>query len=341
MAAPAKLVQVLAFQGKEEATYGTAVALTTTSDGIQLQFENRDYPWVTLDYAFDGDLGPSVGNLGTVLRAAKAGQSVKYEAPTRAKGGGAAYSATVVPSIHKLLKISGFDAAVTTTTTVEKWVYSPTAPGTGYASLTAELYGRGEKAPLVGVLADWSFDFPNQAPPMHKFALSGILSANISDVALPTITYPLTSVQAALAQNVTLIFGSFTTNAVVLSGSFTLGREILARSVLSGTAGHLGFVPRGRTPECKVVLEATALATTPFHLAAGFDPYQLEQTANSFAFSIQFGSTQYNKWKLAFPQAQVVAISPTVVNGIACVELTVRGYTSTPVAADDCTVTFD
>lgn len=341
MPAPAKLVQILAFQGKEEATYGTAVALSTTADGIQLQFENRDYPWVTLDYAFDGDLGASVGNLGTVLRAAKGGQSVSYEAPTRAKGAGAAYSAAVVPSIHKLLKASGFDAAVTTTTTVEKWTYTPTAPGVTYASLTAELYGRGEKVPIVGCIADWSFDFPNQAPPMHKFKLSGILNGNITDVATPTMTYPLTSVQAALAQNVAFTLGSLTTNAVVLSGSFTLGREILARSVLSGSAGHLGFIPRGRMPECKVVLEATALVGSPFTGASAFDPYQLESSGQSLAFAITFGSTQYNRWKLSFPQAQVVAINPTVVNGIACVELTVRGYCSTPVAADDISILFD
>ncbi|HEV8456378.1 MAG TPA: hypothetical protein VGQ24_15885, partial [Gemmatimonadales bacterium] len=136
MPAPAKLSQILAMLGKEETTYGSAVALTTTADGIQLQFDNRDFPWASLDYAFDGDLGPSVGNLGTVLRAGKAGRSLQYEAPTRAKGAGAAYSAAVLPSIHRLLKASGFDAALTTTTGSEKYVYTPSAPGTTYTSLT-------------------------------------------------------------------------------------------------------------------------------------------------------------------------------------------------------------
>jgi hypothetical protein len=327
--------------GKEESTYGTAVSLATTSDGIQLQYDNRDYPWVTLGYTFDGDLGPSVGNLGTVLRAAKAGQSVAFEPVTRAKGAGAAYSASVVPSIHRLLKASGFDAAVTTTSAAEKWTYTPTAPGTSYTSLTCELYGRAEKVPIVGSLFDWSFDAPNQGPPTHRFPMSGILSADISDVATPTITYPLTSIQAALAQNVTFVLGNFTTNAVVKSCGFALNREIMPRAALTGAAGHLGFVPRGRSPEARVVLESTALQGTPFHAASGFDPYQIEQDAPSFAFSIQFGSTQYNRWKLAFPQAQVVGISPQVVDGVACMELTVRGYCSTPVAADDLTVTFD
>lgn len=341
MPAPAKLVQILGFQAKEEATYGTAVALATTADGIQLQYENRDYPWASIQYAFDGDLGPSVGNLGTVLRAAKGGQSVTFEATTRAKGAGAAYAAAVVPSIHRLLKAAGFDAAVTTTSAAEKWTYTPTAPGTGYTSLTAELYGRAEKVPMAGVLADWSFDAPVAGPPTHRFALSGLLSANISDVATPTFTYPLASIQAPLAQNVTFVLGSLTTNAVVRSCGFTLGREILDRSALSGSAGHLGFVPRGRVPEAKVVLESTALVGSPYTSSSAFDPYLLEQTGQTFAFSLQFGTTQYFRWKLAFAQAQVVGIAPQVVNGVACMELTVRAYSSTPVAADDITVTFD
>jgi hypothetical protein len=94
-------------------------------------------------------------------------------------------------------------------------------------------------------------------------------------------------------------------------------------------------------PEAKVVLESTALVSTPFQSAAGFDPYQIDQDASSFAFSIQFGATQYNRWKLSFPQAQVVAIAPQVVDGVACMELTIRGYCSTPVAADDISVLFD
>lgn len=341
MPAPAKLVQILALVGKEETTYGTAVALATTADGIQLQFENRDYPTIKPIFDFDGDLGPSVGNLGTVLRAAKAGRSFTYEAPTRAKGGGAAYTASVLPSIHRLLKAAGFDAALTTTSAAEKYTYTPTAPGTTYTSLTTNLYAHGHLYAGIGVLSDWAFEWPNAGPPIHRFNLSGYFSADVSDASAPTVTYPLTSVQAPLANAVSLVLGSLTTNAVAYSGSFRLQREILPRVARTASGGHLGFIPRGRIPEATVVLEATALVGTPFTSSTAFDPYKLEETGQSIAFSVQFGSTQYNRWKLAFPQAQVVDINPTVVNGIACVELTIRGYTSTPVAADDITVTFD
>lgn len=341
MPAPAKLTQIAGLLGKEETTYGTAVSLTTTADGIQMQFDNRDMPWITLNYVYDGDLGPSVGNLGTVLRSAKAGQSASFEVPTRAKAAGTAYSASVVPSIHRLLKASGFDAAATTTASSEKWTYTPTAPGTTYTSLSAELYGRGEKVPMAGVLCDWSFDAPNAGPPLHRFAMQGILSAAISDVTTPSITYPLTAIQAAVAQNATFVVGNLTANAVVKSCAFAMNREVTPRAALTGTAGHLGFVPRGFAPELRLVLESMALTTTPFTGASAFDPYQLEANGTSFACSVQFGSTQYNRWKVSFPQAQVIAIAPQVVDGVACMELTIRAHTSTPIANDAITVLFD
>jgi len=341
MPAPAKLSQILALLGKEESTYGSAVALSTTADGIQLQFDNRDYPWATLNYAYDGDLGPSVGNLGTVLRAGKAGRSITYEAPTRAKGGGAAYTASVLPSVHRLLKAAGFDAALTTTTGSEKYVYTPSAPGTTYTSLTLNAYARGELLAAVGAIADLNIDFPNGGPPLWRFPISAYLSADMTDAATPTVTYPLTSIQAPLANGIALVLGSFTTNAVLYSGGFTLGREILPRVALTGAGGHLGFIPRGRQPEAKIVVETTALQGTPFHASGGFDAYKLEEVATSIAFSLRFGTVQYNKWLLEFLQAQVIGAVPTVVNGVACTELTVRAHTSTPVSADDVRITFD
>src|SRR5438309_9855254 len=115
MAAPAKLLHVLGFLAKEEATYGTAVALTTTADGIQLQYKDRNVAApMMLKYAFNGDLGPSVGNLGQVQNVAPSGLSIEGDLPTRARPGGAAYSAVLTPSIHRLLQASGFDATVTT-----------------------------------------------------------------------------------------------------------------------------------------------------------------------------------------------------------------------------------
>src|SRR6185312_12897126 len=330
MATPAKLLSVIGLLAKPEVTYGTAVALSTTSDGVQMQFKRRDPAAVfTPAYAFDGDLGPSVSNFGTTARVAPSGRSMTGDVPVRVRGGGAAYSATVVPSLHNLLKAAGFDAAVTTSAGSEKWLYTPTAPGTGYASLTMGLYTRGELWTLAGVLGNLKFDAPDPAPPMWTFGASGLWSSLPTDVAAPSITYPLQTVLPPLASSVVPTFGSFTTNAVVRSSSFDLQRKLAARVAQSSGGGHLGFVPDDRAPIIKLTLEATALVTTPFTSSAGFDPYQLYDTAQSFAFALKYGGTQYNRYTINFPQAQVIGVTPSGDGPTATVDLTIAAFNST------------
>lgn len=341
ISAPAKLLHVMGVTEKEEATYGTAIALTTTADGFQLQYTDRNQGApMTWDWAFGGEMGPSVGNLGQVQRVASAGLSISGSLPTRARGGGAAYSASVVPSIHRALKASGFDATVTTTSSSEKWVYTPMAPGTGYTSLTRNLYTRGELWTQTGVIQNAKMEFADPKPPIWTFDSSAIGTLP-TDVACPTITYPLQTSAPPLASSVTFTMGSLVANAVVMSGSFDMQREKTPRVPVSGGAAHLGFVPGDRSPIIKVVLEATALVATPFTSSTAFDPYGLKNAGTSFAFSLRFGSTQYFRYTIAFTQAQVSAIALQNNGPIALTELTIAAYNSTAVAADDVVITFD
>jgi hypothetical protein len=341
MSAPAKLLHVIGMLGKEESTYGTFVTMSTTADGIQLQYADRNVAApLSLEYAYDGDLGPSVGNLGAIQRVSPSGFSVKGDLPTRARPGGAAYSATVTPSIHRILKACGFDATVTTTTSSEKWVYTPSAPGNSYTSLSHALYSRGELWNVSGALGNIKMDFANPAPPIWTYSMMGIATLP-SDAACPTITYPLATILPPLASSITLTLGSLSTNAVVMSGSFDMQRQLTPRVAVSASGAHLGFVPGDRKPIIKVVLEATALTTTPYTSSTAFDPYNLRDKATSIAASLQFGSTQYNKYKVAFAQAQVVNVVPQNNGPIATVELTLQAYNSSATAADDMSITFD
>lgn len=343
MAAPAKLLHVLAFLAKEESSYATPVSLTTTADGVQLQYQDKNVgaPF-TIGYDFDGDLGPSVGNLGTVVRVGPSGRAVTGPLPHRARPGGAAYSATVVPSVHRMLKTAGFDATLTTTSGTEKWVYTPTAPGSVGTSATSELYTRGEKWPVAGLLSDLAIDFSNPAPPIWTFKTSSILTALPTDVAAPAVTYPLQNVAPPLASSIALTLGNLTSaNATVMSGGFALNREITPRVALSASGAHLGFVPGGRKPDLKVVLEATALTGAAGTAASTFDPYNLRDLALSLAVVLQFGSVQYFRYKLSMGQMQVIDAVPGNNGPVATVELTLRAANSTAIAADDISITFD
>ncbi len=342
MAAPAKVLHVLGLLAKTEATYGTAVALTTTADGVQLQYKDRivGAP-LTIDYAFDGDLGPSVSALGQVANVAPSGRSVKGDLPFRSRPGGAAYSASVIPSLHNILKASGFDAAVVTGAGTESWTYTPSLAGTTYASLTMGCYTRGELWSVIGALGNIKFDAPDPAPPIWTFGMMGILSGLPTDAALPSITYPLQTVNPPLASSIALTLGSLSTNAVVLSHSFDMQRTMDPRVAQSGSGAHLGFVPKDRAPILKVTLEATALVGSPFTSSTAFDPYNLRESAQSVAVTLQHGTAQYFRQKLQFPQAQVIAMTPGNNGSVATVELTLAAFNSTASSNDDMKIVFD
>lgn len=339
---PAKLLHVLALLAKEETTYGSAIALTTTADGVQLQYKDRHQGApMTFKYAYDGALGPSVGALGQVKRVSPSGYSIEGDLPTQCRPGGAAYSAVVVPSIHRLLKAAGFDATVNTTASSESWTYTPTQSTTTFTSLSLGLYTRGELWAIAGGIMGCKFDFANPAPPIFTFPTRGIATLP-TDVAAPIVTYPLQAVQPPLASSIALTLGNLTTNAVVMSGSFDLQRNVdNPRVAVSAAGAHLGYTPGDRSPIVKIMLEATALTGAPYTASAAFDPYNLRDKAPSFAFALKFGSTQYNRYTLNFPQAQVIDVVPNNNGPIATVELTIAGYNSTPTSADDVNVVFD
>jgi hypothetical protein len=266
---------------------------------------------------------------------------VKGDLPTRARPAGAAYSASVIPSVHLFLKAAGFDATVSTGAGTEKWTYTPSAPGTVASSLTLGLYTRGELWSAAGVIGNLKLDAPDPAPPIWTFGAMGIIASLPTDVSPPTITYPLQSVQPPLASSIVLTLGNLSANAVVMNSSFDLGLKTTARVAQSGGAAHLGFIIDDRAPQLVVELEATALTGTPFTSSSAFDPYNLRDAATQIAASIKYGATQYNRYTLNLPQAQVINAEPSNNGSIATVKLTIAGFNSTASSADDVNFVFD
>src|SRR5581483_7647925 len=148
----AKSPRILGLTGKLEASYGAGGAPSASTDGIQL----AETPQITIGYGYNGDRPAPPGTMGYQRRAQPNGRTASVPFKAEVKGAGAAYSSSVVPSIHTLLRICGFDAAVTTTVGAEKWVYTPTPGPVGYGSGVFNAYARGELYPLTGAYADWT-----------------------------------------------------------------------------------------------------------------------------------------------------------------------------------------
>lgn len=344
MPAVAKTINVLGATAKLETTYGTAVSLATTSDGFLLTYGDRNVGApIALNYSYDGSVGINPGNLSNAAMAAPGGKSFSGDLPVRFKGAGAAYTTAVVPALaHLLLPAVGFDTGTLVTTSgSESYTYAPLAPTTAYKSLTMDLYARGEKWPLKGVIGNWSFTFNDPAPPLHTFSISGIANGAVVDATLPSITYPHLTVDPPNANGITAVIGSFTTNAVVYSGSFALNRTVEPRVALTSGTGHEGFIPGGYAPELTLNVEATAFVGSPYHTSAGLDPILLREAATKITVSVQFGSTQYNRWKLTLSNAQLASVAPSSVNRAACYELKFKSSPSSPIALDDIAVLFN
>jgi hypothetical protein len=332
MGYPAKLMNLSALLAKVETTYGTAVAVTATADGHLLALSDRYPGLLTMGYVFDGQVGPAPGNLGMLKRLGTLGRTVTGQIPMRAKGAAATYASTVLPNIHTMLKISGFDA----TLGGGFYTYTPTADSITYSSATMEYYKRGEKWTSRGTLANWSFTADNPGAPIHLFDIRGIADTAVADATMVAPTYPTLTTAEPLATGITCAIGSYTA-PVIRSAAFNMNRNIdNPRINLNAADLHEGFVPNGYEPELRLVVESTAL-TYPTAVG-GFDPYKMRLNAEAIAVSVTIGSTSFNKYTVSLPQAQLAEYTLQNDGPIGTVELVFKGYNSSPIVQTDAVV---
>lgn len=336
----AKTMNIKAVLAKLEASYGAGATLSTTTDGHLLSLSDRNAAIGTLAYAYDGALGSNAANQVGLPRVAPSGRSVQAGLPFRVKPGGAAYSASVMPSINTWLRAAGFGSTLVTTSGSESYTYAPQTDADGFASLGLELYQRGEKWTVKGGLCNWSYQAGDLGVPLHTFDVQGICSDAIADASVPAPTFPLASVAEVTTPGAVVSIGSFVTPKV-RSISYNSNRSLQANPILTVAGGHAGFTHAGFDPEFSVTIDATALVASPYHTSAGLDPYQLRESAAQIAVSVQFGSTKYFKWKHSFTKAQLIDVVPGNAGPVATVELKFKPVATSYTANDWCSVLFD
>jgi hypothetical protein len=292
-----------ALLAKAEASYLGGGSVAAADDGILLAGPITP----TLTYLHDGSRRQPPGMAGNMRRVAPSGAELAFPIVHEMKGAGSAYSASVTPSGHRLILASGFDGAVTTTGGSEKWDYTPTPFSGTPTSLVCELYEREEKWPVTGVYLNLeSIEWADQGVPLWTFQARGV-PGTIADSAIPSVTYPFLTGEPPKAVNIGLTIGDFTTAAVSRSGRFAMNRTLSPRANQNASAGHKGFTPGRRNPTLEVVIEATAFVNSPYHTSAGLNPYLLYEAATEVAFSVTFGSVQYNRIKLITADLQMTA----------------------------------
>lgn len=330
-----RLNQVVGYLAKEEATYGTNIALSTSDDAATPFIGDGDpEPPTAYDHLFDGNLGRGGGTLLPVRRAPASGRSQAGQFRCLPKGLGSAYSASAMPpnEVHRFLKASGFDATYSGSPTPQ-WTYTPTAFGTTFTSLTLRQYLQASIYELSGVLCDFSFETQGVGVPILTFAFRGIGATAPTDTALPALTHQATSVVPPIASAVLENIGSFT-SATIRRVAFRMNRNLdTARPALNTTGGHAGFIPGNIAPELELEIERPARAT--------YDPEATFLAGTSAAVDVTFGTTQYNRYKVTLPQAQLTQVTPGNDGALATVTLVYRGFATTPAANDAVSILFN
>lgn len=314
--------------GKLESVYGTYNA-PATSDGILVV----EAPDVAETPVHDGSRpGSSSGTGGMRARVAQSGFENAFDAIAEAVGGGAAYSASVKPSLDLLLRILGFQATLDTTASSEKYTYAPESSGFDAASFLN--YVRGEEYATRGAYAE-SLSIESDGPdvPVWTFGVRGVRQAAPADAAIPTITgYPAGTNLPPKAEAISLDVNGVT-SLVCRGFSLSYTRELAARRNDNTTGGHSGFTPGDRTIGLVLRVEQIALAT--------FNPYTLRDAGTLMALGMDIGSVQYKRWKIDAAQAQLVSVDRDDDGPTGMWTLNYELKCSGPTADDDLTITFD
>jgi hypothetical protein len=293
MPAPSKFVIGYGLLAKLEASYNAGGSPSTATDGVLLE----ELAQLKFSYANDGARPAPPGTAGYQTRVRPSGRAVELTAKVAPKGAGAAYSASVLPNVHALLRASGMDAVINTTGGSESVTYTPTPlPSAGYGSDVMSFYGRQQLYLLQGMLGDWSLELAGPTVPVLTLAMKGLAPTQFSDSALPAITYPALSIDPPKATSIAFVYGSVT--PVVRRVSLKLARAINPRLDINA-GGHVGFAPGRRTPQLDVEVETAALA-------GAADWWNDFDTALGAAISFTVGSVQYNKYSITCAKAQLM-----------------------------------
>lgn len=334
MPTAARLNQVIGFLAKEEADYGTAETLSNTLDALNPYIGDGDPEAPSaFEYVYDGALGRAAGNLAPQRRTTPNGRFRQGTIQVLPKGLGTAYSASAFApnEVHRLLKASGLDATYSASPTPQ-WTYTPTAHGTTFTSLTLRQFAQGSQFDQTGCLLDWSFETQGLGVPVWTYNWRGVASAP-SDQSMPAMTLQATSIIPPVASAIVGNIGAFTT-ATIRRVAFRLNRNVeTARVAQNLSGGHAGFIPGGMAPELELEIERPARAT--------FDPESELASATSRAVDVTFGATQYNRWKLSLPQAQLMTVTPGAEGSLATTTMVYRAFASSPTANDFLSLLFN
>lgn len=311
---------------KIETVYATDSVPVVGTDGIQLD----EHIWGSIETDFlernsrENATGTAMGRHGG---GQPTGRWAKITVTAALKGAGAVYAAGVRPEIDVLLRASALQGVLTAGAGSEKWDYTPRSDA--HESATLYAYAAGSLFKIVGCRGKVSISTISAKIGLIKIELMGLLVDNPTDIALPSITYPRRAVKPPVAASAALTLNGF--GPAWKSLDFEMKTDIQPRPRGNAAGGHAGYEVLDYEPGFTVMIDSPD--------KSAFDAWALEAAGTEFAWSLNVGGTQYNRWKLTGPAGRVVRVPPQADGGFAMLNLGIQALNGA--ATPPFTLTFD
>lgn len=306
-------IRVQGVLAKIEATYGTDPTPAAGTDGVQVE-GGFIWPDMAENYLQSNERNELAGGgMGRGLAGSTSGRWGTISFNKALKGRGSAYSASNKPEEDVLLRACGLDETVTTTTGSESVQYDPVS--TGFESITIYAYTTGQLFKMLGCYGTVEITFQPGLIVTARFTFSGMITADPTDVTLPSITYPAAAIVPPACKAAGLTLDSYDPDDF---RSFVFNTNTLVEERPGGNAsdGIAGFDINDWDATFTTVIDKPALAS--------FNPWTYRSARTAFAWDITGGATQYNKVKVSGPKGQILTLSPQADRSYGTVELGCR-----------------
>lgn len=318
---------------KVQAAYDTAETLSASTDGCDVYIgDGEPPPPEQIDEVFNGSSTSGRGAGTMVPRRAMAplGFSRQVTYQQRLKGSLVPYSVSSFPpnEIHRFLLGCGLDATFSASPNPQ-WLYTPVAPNAANAMLTLADFRQQDRYDLRNAVGTLRIESTDGGAALISFEMRGI--ADVSDptnTAMPAITIGAHGVMPPHNAGCALKIGGIAFEGVLRRYLFTQNLNWDSTRTGINLAGlHGGWARGGHAPTLELEFERTVRSV--------YNPEAIRKAGTSQAIELQVGPTQYNRFTLALPQAQISApVQPGNDGSKATMVVTYGAHTSTPYAND-------
>lgn len=322
-------VRLKGLTAKIEAEYKTDIVPTIADDGIQVEEDL----WGEIEWGYlEENLRENLAHLGfgRAGLSVPAGPFLRVRSTVAVKGLGAAYAAVGELELSALLNSAGLTESVDATEGTEYLQFVPSSSVFESASIYA--YSANSLFKGVGgrsIIQEIQI-IPGQIA-LIRFETFAVLTS-ITDIALPTIVYPLKAILPPVVKAAGFTMGSYDPSDFA-SFRFEQRLELPARPRGNDADGHAGYEPVDYDPHFITVVEKPPLAS--------FDWWAHRKDRTPFAWDINVGATQYNKLTLSGPAGVIVGAPHSDTDGFAMLDFLVRCQHTNEEAEDAFKLLFD